>query len=296
MPLDGLHHRIASIALRVAARHGFALGGGNALIAHGVISRLTQDVDLVTNRETGVQAAAGPVEAALRREGFTARRKERASELAEIFPGLGDELADLRVTAPGGRRTDLQLAYFDRSREPVTMDVGPVLHLEDAAGNKVCALAGRDQPRDYVDTAALLGRWTPGELIGFAHRLDPGLDGRDLADPAVRLDRMPDHAFTRLGLSRDSVVMLRERFAAWPRDAREVSRDQERSRDIRSSAAIRHEREEPSHTRGQSRDLQDGQAERPSPVRDEEQAVRTPYRQRSASRERSRDDDLEIGR
>ncbi len=28
MPLDGLHRRIASIALRAAARYGFALGGG----------------------------------------------------------------------------------------------------------------------------------------------------------------------------------------------------------------------------------------------------------------------------
>src|SRR6266568_4868965 len=127
MPLDGLHRRIASIALRAAARYGFALGGGNALIAHGVIDRPTRDVDLVTNRETGVKAAAGPVETALRREGFTTQRQDRGSDLTDIFPGLGDELADWTVTAPGGRRTDLQLAYFDRSHEPVPMDVGPVL-------------------------------------------------------------------------------------------------------------------------------------------------------------------------
>ena len=61
MPLRELHRQVAAIALRAAARHGFALGGGNALIAYGVISRPTQDVDLVTNRETGVGTAAGPV-------------------------------------------------------------------------------------------------------------------------------------------------------------------------------------------------------------------------------------------
>jgi len=93
MPLREPHRQVAAIALRAAARHGFALGGGNALIAHGVISRPTQDVDLVTNRETGVAAAAGPVEAALRREGFAADRQDRTGELAELFPGLGDELA-----------------------------------------------------------------------------------------------------------------------------------------------------------------------------------------------------------
>lgn len=47
MPLDRLHHQVAEVALRAAAGHGFALGGGNALIAHGVISRATQDVDLI---------------------------------------------------------------------------------------------------------------------------------------------------------------------------------------------------------------------------------------------------------
>ena len=36
------------------------------------------------------------------------------------------------------------------------MDVGPVLDIEDVAGGKVCALAGRVEPRDYADTAALL--------------------------------------------------------------------------------------------------------------------------------------------
>ncbi len=59
MPLSELHRRVATVALRVATRYGFALGGGNALIAHGLITRPTQDVDLFTNEETGVEAAAG---------------------------------------------------------------------------------------------------------------------------------------------------------------------------------------------------------------------------------------------
>lgn len=291
MPLDGLHHRIASIALRVAARYGFALGGGNALLAHEVISRPTQDVDLVTDREAGVKAAAEPVERALRREGFTIQRNDRTNELADIFPGLGDELADWAITAPGGRRTALQLAYFDRSHEPVTMDVGPVLHLEDAAGNKVCALVGRDEPRDFVDTAALLGRWTPAELIGFAHRLDSGLDSRDLADAARRLDQMPDRVFAPVGLSSQDIATLRERFTAWPRDAKAVGREQGGKEKISESTAIRQERDE------QSRDLEEGNREgvRTGSDRGDGQAARTPGKQRSA-RERARNDELEIGR
>lgn len=41
---------------RAVAGHGFALGGGNALLAHGLTARPTQDVDLFTDQEHGVQA------------------------------------------------------------------------------------------------------------------------------------------------------------------------------------------------------------------------------------------------
>ncbi len=63
MPVSALHRRVAAVALSATAGHGFALGGGNALLAHGVITRPTQDVDLFTDQERGVEAAAGAVEA-----------------------------------------------------------------------------------------------------------------------------------------------------------------------------------------------------------------------------------------
>jgi hypothetical protein len=111
----------------------------------------------------------------------------------------------------------LQMAYFDRTRGPVTMDVGPVLDLEDLAGSKVCALASRVEPRDYVDTAAALQHYTPDQLISFARRLDPGLEDRDFSDAGTQLDRMPDGLFTRYGLTPADVARLREQFAVWPR-------------------------------------------------------------------------------
>ena len=61
MPLSALHRQLAAIALGAAARYGFALAGGNALIAHGVVSRFTADVDLFTEMvRTGAQPAYGP--------------------------------------------------------------------------------------------------------------------------------------------------------------------------------------------------------------------------------------------
>jgi hypothetical protein len=217
MPLDELHAAIAAIALGAAGRHGFALGGGNALIAHGIIDRPTEDVDLFTDEDDGVTAAAGAVEAALRAAGFDAERQDKTAGLADVFYGMGDGLAEWIVTGPGGRQMMLQMAYFDRDRKPVTMDIGPVLDLEDVVGSKVCALASRVEPRDYVDTAAALERYTVDQLIAYAKRLDPGLTDRDFADAGRQLDRMPDGLFARYGLDATGVGRLRERFACWPR-------------------------------------------------------------------------------
>src|ERR1700722_16456381 len=108
------------------------------------------------------------------------------------------------------------MAYFERDRRPVTMDVGPVLDLEDVVGSKVCALASRVEPRDYVDTAAALERYTVGQLIAFARRLDPGLTDRVFGDAGRQLDRMPDGVFARYGLSPSDVTTLRKQLAAWP--------------------------------------------------------------------------------
>src|SRR5262245_52165160 len=117
MPVSDLHRQVAVVALRVACRHGFALGGGNALIAHGVINRITEDVDLFTDDEHGVQAAAGPVEAALQAAGFETVREDSTAGLSDIFEGLGEGLAEWTVAAPDGRQMLLQLAYFDRTSQ-----------------------------------------------------------------------------------------------------------------------------------------------------------------------------------
>jgi len=118
----------------------------------------------------------------------------------------------------------LHLAYYDRGREPVIMDIGPVLALEDVVGGKVCALASRIEPRDYADVAAALTRYGPSQLIRCAQRLDPGLTGRDFADAGLRLGQMKDTTFAGVGLSQADVTAPQDRFAGWPRDAGAIDR------------------------------------------------------------------------
>jgi hypothetical protein len=94
MPVSTFHGQVATIALRAAAPHGFALGGGNALIAHGIINRATQDVDVFSDVQGGVEAAADAVEAALRDAGFGTERRDKTAGLADIFDGMGEGLAE----------------------------------------------------------------------------------------------------------------------------------------------------------------------------------------------------------
>ena len=76
------------------------------------------------------------MEAALRRGGFPGRAPGHSDGLADIFHGMGDGLAEWIVTAPGGQQMMLQMAYFDRARQPVIMEIGPVLDLEDVVGGE----------------------------------------------------------------------------------------------------------------------------------------------------------------
>jgi hypothetical protein len=217
MPVSQLHGQVAAIALRAAAPHGFALGGGNALLAHGITERPTQDVDVFSNEQGGVEAVADAVQDALRGAGFGTERRDETDGLADIFEGMGEGLAEWIVTGPGGEQMMLQLAYFDRTRQPVLMDIGPVLDLEDVVGGKVCALASRAEPRDYLDTGAALQRYSVEQVIRFARRLDPGLTRTDFADAGRRLDYWSDRVFSPFGLSPEQVAALREQFEAWPR-------------------------------------------------------------------------------
>ena len=178
MPVSDLHRQVAAVALAAAAEHGFALGGGNALLAHGVISRPTADVDLFTDQEHGVQAAADAVEAALRRAGFRAERQGQEGGLSDMFPDIGEGLAEWIVTAAAGEQMLLQLAYFNRGRQPVVMDIGPVLDLEDAVGGKGVRAGQPGRAAGLRRCGRRAGTLQPGPADRFCPAAGSGSDRR----------------------------------------------------------------------------------------------------------------------
>ena len=211
-PVGAFHRDIARIALAVADKHGFVLGGGVAWLVNGLVQRPTEDVDLFTDSDDGVAAAAGEVSAALRAAGYSVAREAPD----ELFAGMDDDLREFLV-AGGDRALRLTLCRLDRHRAPVVMDVGPVMHLDDLVATKVAALVGRREVRDYIDVAAALERYPLARILDLARAADPAITDEDVADAGRYLDRLDDARFAVYGLGADAVARLRARLAGWPR-------------------------------------------------------------------------------
>ncbi|MGI5241442.1 nucleotidyl transferase AbiEii/AbiGii toxin family protein [Dactylosporangium sp. CA-139066] len=204
---------VARVALAVAERHGFVLGGGFAWLMNGLVERPTEDVDLFTDTDGAAGAAADAVCAALREAGYTVHEEE-ADDLLELFAGFDQR----EFTVGDGTRTvRLTLSRLDRHQSPVMMDVGPVMHLDDLIATKVAALVNRREVRDYIDVAAALERYTVDELLDLARRQDPALEDDDIVAAGRYLDRLDDGRFAFYGLDATRIAALRTRLATWPR-------------------------------------------------------------------------------
>jgi hypothetical protein len=210
--VDGFYSQVARVALDAATKHGFVLGGGFAWLVSGLVQRPTEDVDLFTDTDGGVAAAAGEVAQALTAAGYRVVREEGD----ELFAGMTEDLQEFLVAGPD-RALRLTLCRLDRRRAPVVMELGPVMHLDDLVATKVAALVNRREVRDYIDVAAALERYPLPEILKLAHTADPALDPADVAGAGRYLDRLDDARFALYGLAPQQIAALRERLRAWPR-------------------------------------------------------------------------------
>ena len=212
--MDPFHERLARVALDVAASYGFALAGGYAVQAHGFLDRPSADVDLFAeaSAQFDFSEAVDAVIAAYRRDGLDADAEVRSSTFARLGVSGGEE------------RAKVELGMDWRKNKPVLVAVGPVLHADDAVANKVCALFGRAEVRDYVDVAAILasGRYSEQDLVRLAEEHDPGFDPSWFTEALNAVDRLPDTLFAPYGLDPQDVSALKTRMQTW---ARKISRD-----------------------------------------------------------------------
>jgi Nucleotidyl transferase AbiEii toxin, Type IV TA system len=214
--VDHFYREVARVALTVADRYGFVLGGGVAWVLSGLVQRPTEDIDLFSDTDGAAAAAADGVRAALVDAGFDVEDEEVDTQLGDLFYGFDLDQKEFLVS-DGERTVRLSLCRLDRHNSPVVMDVGPVMSIEDLVATKAAALVNRREVRDYIDVAAALERYSVDELLDLAHRQDPGLEPTDILEAGRFLDRLDDNRFTYYGLSAEQVASLRRQLATWPR-------------------------------------------------------------------------------
>ena len=197
--LSDIQRTVRRIVAQLPEAESFALAGGAALIVSGVVDRLTKDLDYFTPYPNPVGGMVGAVRVALEEVGLTVTTI-RAS----------DTYAQLRISS-GSDATNIDLASDYRLMEARATESGFVLDVEELAADKVLALEARGVPRDYIDFAALYGRFSVQQMCDLAVQKDTGFDPARLAE---RLRRFLDLTPRVFGLGHEEYAELKATVAA----------------------------------------------------------------------------------
>lgn len=204
--MDPRQQELARIALHSVGNRGFVLGGGHAVALHGMGTRPSEDVDLFSDKRGTPGEVADDVTTAFEHAGLAVTVIRRTPDLVQMT-----------VTFPDGHASKVDLGVFWRSKSPVLLEVGPVLHPDDAVAGKMDALFNRWAPRDYLDVDAILvsKRYTREQLIAVAMEHNPGFDRRMFAESLSYLRGMPDRDFTPYEIAIEDIAAMRSRYAEW---------------------------------------------------------------------------------
>lgn len=169
------------------------LAGGAAMHFSPQSTRYSDDLDFFHDSEARVARAFDQDRATLRHAGFEVEVELTLPGFVRTVVGRGDEA------------TRVDWAHDSAWRfMPLVRDElgGLLLHPVDLAVNKVLALAGRDEPRDFVDI--LFAHRTILPLAGLSWAAvgkDPGLSPLSLVELLKRHGRYRPEDFTRLQLA-----------------------------------------------------------------------------------------------
>lgn len=192
-------------------RCGFALAGSSAIREHGMTQRPTNDIDLFTVIQASTRFPHA-VDSLI--EHLTANDYDVTIE--RVSPSF----AQLSVTPPHGVPLSVDLAIDWRAHTPVRLDVGPVLDIEDAVGNKLSALYSRSYPRDYLDVDAIRSTGTISDacLIELLQERDAGFDVGFFTECLRGAHSISLTQVAAYGINASQLHTIQQRFHAWADD------------------------------------------------------------------------------
>jgi len=213
MALTDLQRRVCRLlaANRIASGESYVAGGAalNELLE---ASRVSRDVDLFHDTDEALDMSWRADRALLEANGFGVRVLRERSGLVEAEINRGADRARLEWAR------DSAFRFFPLQRHEV---FGLTLHPFDLATNKVLAMVGRLEVRDWVDVIASDKRVQPiGYLAWAASGKDPGFGPGAILEAAARSGRY----------SAEEVAELE--FAGEPPDAGKLGRAWHRMLDV----------------------------------------------------------------
>ncbi|MEU9003644.1 nucleotidyl transferase AbiEii/AbiGii toxin family protein [Streptomyces sp. NPDC059982] len=212
MNLSPLHRRLLAAVIDIGAPYPLVLTGGYAVQAHGLVDRLSQDLDVATENPAPMPEIVAGLEQGLITRGWRVRVLDvdaLSARLVVTDPDTGGEC-----------EVDVLKEHF--WTPPAQTEYGPVLAFESVVGTKVRALADRGAVRDLIDVHGASRYRTAAELerLGERHGRDE-FRLEDLRDRLVGADWADDEEFAAYGLTGHETAELR----AWAREwADELSR------------------------------------------------------------------------
>ncbi|MGW0227909.1 nucleotidyl transferase AbiEii/AbiGii toxin family protein [Actinopolymorpha singaporensis] len=201
--LTPLQLAAARLFFELPESQGFVVAGGAALIASGLITRATNDIDLfaVHRNASSIPDAASSFEIAAHSRGWTTRRIVDQHEFVRLLITNEDEnlVIDLGRDSPPDQPTHHTV-------------LGPTLAERDLAARKTLALYGRAEGRDFADVYHLAHRFGRDNLIAWAHHQDSGFDTHIFATMLNSLNRLNDRD---IPIRPADIAELRTFFAEW---------------------------------------------------------------------------------
>jgi hypothetical protein len=192
MPLTDYQAELARLLSRNRSLDSF-LAGGAAILLEPNTTRYSRDLDYFHDSENRVAGAFAADRGLL-------ESNEYGVDIEMQQPGF------IRtIVSKGGQSTKVEWAHDSSWRfMPAVADerVGYLLHPIDLAVNKVLALAGRDEPRDVLDTLHFHREVLPlGALCWAACGKDPGFSPLSLLELLRRRGRVRSEDLARLDLT-----------------------------------------------------------------------------------------------
>jgi len=168
------------------------VAGATVLLRNEQSHRRSQDIDVFHDTTESLAACAAQDRQTLERHGYTVVRDKEYESFHRALVSCGDD------------RTKIEWVFDSAFRFfPVEPDaeLGYVLNFWDAATNKVLAMAGRGELRDYLDVLFLDRRHLSlGALAWAAAGKDTGYTPQFIIEEAQRMTHYPRSLLAKIDL------------------------------------------------------------------------------------------------